>query len=77
MPYSVSAGQLPSAADGNTYRVPQPDIAESKGDLGILSPKWNVFVKYIPSELREPVGRGFRKSLRARSDRGHQEKKAL
>lgn len=48
------------------HRGPQPDLKQSVRDLGILSPKWDVSIKFLPSELREPQGRGDRKSVRAR-----------
>lgn len=37
-------------------------------DFGTLSPNWEVFVKLLPSRLRDPYWRGDRKTVRARSD---------
>ena len=65
----------PPAADRNKCRGPPPDIMQIVKDLRRLSPKWDV--RSLSSELREPTGRGGRKSLRARGDEGHQETKAL
>jgi hypothetical protein len=39
--------------------------------------KGKFFIKSLSSELREPCGRGDRKSVRVRADGGHQENKAL
>jgi hypothetical protein len=42
----------------------------------MLSWKWDISVNSLPSVVREPHGRGYRKSVRARRDGGHQESKA-
>jgi hypothetical protein len=39
--------------------------------------KLEVCIKSLPSELRESLGRGHRKILRAREDGGHQEGKVV
>ena len=44
-------------------------------DLGTLSSKWDVFTKYLPSEVRETGGRGT--TVKIRGDGGHQENKVL
>ena len=45
---------LPLAADGNIYKDQQPDIMQRLRDLRILSPKGNIFLKTLFSELRDP-----------------------
>jgi hypothetical protein len=35
-------------------------------DLGALNPKWNVFVKSLPSRLRGLLGKGGRNFARAK-----------
>jgi hypothetical protein len=39
-------------------------------DLEIHSSTWNVFIKLLPSELREPHRRGGRRDVKARRDEG-------
>lgn len=39
-------------------------------DLGILSPKWNVSIKSLPSERRQPCGRGSWKEHRSHRELG-------
>ena len=51
-----SSEKFPAAADGNKYGDPQPDIVQPVGDLGILSPKWDVSIKSLPLGLRKPCG---------------------
>jgi hypothetical protein len=46
-------------------------------EMGTISPKWDVSIKSLPSELRETQRREGRKSVRARGDERHQESKAL
>lgn len=48
-------------------------------DLGSLSPKWNINIKFIPSGLRESCGRGGGKNVRAKEEgkRTAREKKVL
>jgi hypothetical protein len=48
---------------------------ERERDLGALSLKWDVSIKSLHSELREPCRRGGRTSLRARGDGEHKENK--
>jgi hypothetical protein len=45
---------LPLAADGNNYRDPQPDIMQRVRDFGILGPKLDISIKFLPSWIREP-----------------------
>ena len=59
------------------HRDPQSDNVQRARDLRALSPKWDVSVKTFPSELTERCGKGGRKSLRARQDKGHQGNKVL
>lgn len=37
--------------------------------FGVLSPKWDVFTKSLPSRLRDPWEREARKIIKARGDR--------
>ena len=46
----TSSEKLLPVADGNKYRDSQLDNVR---DLETLSPKWNVSLKFLPSELRE------------------------
>ena len=41
-------------------------------NLGILSPKKDVFIKSLLLGMRELNGRGGRKTVKGRGDRGHQ-----
>ena len=50
------------------HRDPQPGIMQRVRDLGTLSPMWVVSIKSLPSGLREPHGRGGRKSVRVRGE---------
>jgi hypothetical protein len=47
--------KLPPAADENQYRdpQPQPDIQRVR-TFGMPSPKWDVSIKSLPSELKGP-----------------------
>ena len=45
--------------------------------LGTHSSKWDIFIKFLVSGIREPCRRGDRKNVRARGEGGHQESKAL
>lgn len=45
--------------------------------LGTLSPKLNVYVKFLTSELRKCQERGGRKNSRKRGNGGHQKYKVL
>ena len=73
----LSAEELPPAGDGSKYRDPQPDIMQRMRDLRTLHPKGDFSIKSLSSELREACGRGGRKSVRARGNRGHHENKAF
>lgn len=44
---------------------------------GILSPKWDVFIKFLPSKLKEFCGREDGHIVRASRDSKHQEKRGL
>jgi hypothetical protein len=46
-------------------------------DLGTFSPKGDVFIKSLPSGLRETWGRAGKNSIRLSGDGGHQENKAF
>ena len=52
-------------------------FSQTVRDLRILSYKWDVSIKSIPSKLKGIGRREGRKSVRARGDGGHQENKAL
>lgn len=65
----------PPALGKNKYSNPQLDNVQRVKDLGTLGTKWDVSVKSLPSQLREPCGTG-RKSVRTRGDGGHRENKA-
>jgi hypothetical protein len=45
------------------------DNVQKMRDLGILSPKWNVFIQTLPSVSREQCRRGERKTVRANEDK--------
>ena len=45
-----SSEKLPPAAGGNKYRDPQSDMMQRVKDLGTLSPKWDIPIKFS-SEL--------------------------
>ena len=62
--------------EANT-ETPKSDNIQRVRDLKTLSPKMVVSIKSLPLGLREPFGRGDRKSLRARGDGGHQDNKIL
>jgi hypothetical protein len=47
------------------------------GDLGTIRLERGVSIKFLPSEIREPCGRGSRKSIRGGQEGGHQEYEAL
>lgn len=49
---SSSEDYLPSA-NMNKYRYPQPDIIQSRRDLGTLGSKYDLSFKYFPSSARE------------------------
>ena len=72
-----SSEKLPPAAEVNKYRDPQLDTMQRVRDPGILSPKCDVFIKFLPSELWEPCRWGGRKRKRTRRDGGHQLNKVL
>lgn len=67
-----SSERLPSA-DGNTYRDPQANSTQRAGDLGTLSPRADVSINSLPSELREPCRRGSKTSARVRGMKGTME----
>ncbi|EGW12616.1 hypothetical protein I79_015003 [Cricetulus griseus] len=46
------------AVDGRKFRYPQLDSTQRMSDFGALVPKWNVFIKPLPSGFRELCGRG-------------------
>lgn len=57
----LSLEKPPSERDGNEYRVSQSGIIQRK-DFETQCPEWNVFIKYLYLELREPQGKGSRMS---------------
>jgi hypothetical protein len=52
-------------------------ITQTGRDLGTHSSKWDVSIKFLPSEICDSRRREGRRILGARGDGGHQEKKAL
>jgi hypothetical protein len=46
-------------------------------DVGILSPKWDIFNRSPSSGLREAPQKGGRKIVKARGGKGHQRNKAF
>jgi hypothetical protein len=46
-------------------------------DLGTLSPNWGDSFQFLHIELKDPVGRECKKSIRATGKGGHQENKVL
>ena len=77
VPCSALIEKFPPVADGSSYKEPQLDIMKRQRDLRTFSHKWDVSIKFLLSELREPGGRGSRKDVRARMGGGHQENKVL
>jgi hypothetical protein len=53
-PRSVPSTDIikPPAADENRYRDPQPDSIQRVRDLEVISPKWDVSIKSLPSGFR-------------------------
>ena len=49
-------------------RVSQLGNVQRVRDFEILSPKWDVFIKPLPSALRTLCGREGRKTIRARGE---------
>lgn len=58
----ASSEKPPHAANGNKYRDPQPDILQRVREL-VISPKWYVFIKSLPSELRDPKEKEEKKGV--------------
>jgi hypothetical protein len=56
-----------SCSRWDKYRdTPPPSLTLYRvRDLGTLSPKWDVSIKFLPSELGEPQGRGDGNCVRA------------
>lgn len=46
-------------------------------ELGTLSPKQGVSIKFLPRRIREPYSRGDRKRVRVRGDRRQQGNRGL
>jgi hypothetical protein len=46
-------------------------------DHGALSPKWDFYIKSLPSEFREPDGKGGGSSVRLRENGENLENKTL
>lgn len=49
-----SSAKVPLAANRNKYRYPQWDIMQRVWDFGTISPKWNTFIIFVFSCLKEP-----------------------
>ena len=72
-----SSEKVPPAVDGDKYRDPQLGNVQRGNDFETLSPKWTVFIKSLPSGLKELCGRGSRKTVRASDYGGNQGNKAM
>ena len=57
----LSHQKLPTAADGNKYRGPQPDSTQRVRDPGALTPKWDGLHHIPPFRAQETHKRGDRK----------------
>lgn len=57
---------------GTKHRDAQPDIMQRARDHGTLRPKRGVSIKSLPLGIREPLGRGGGKNVKARGDGEHQ-----
>lgn len=68
----LSSEKHPPAAGGNKYRDPQTYVCR-EWEIGTLYAKWEVSIKSLPSELREPLRKRTRMSMRARGVGGWQE----
>lgn len=60
----------PPAADGNKKRTPLPDINTRGRNLGTVIPKWDVSIRFLLSELREPCRKGDVTNMGARGEGG-------
>ena len=49
-------------------RDPQLDNVQTVREFGVISPKWGVFLKPLPSRLRDVGEREGRMIIRARDD---------
>ena len=58
--------QLPHTADGNEYRVLQPDVMLKVSQL-------EVSTEFLLLKIRESIGRGEEKYCKGHRDEGHQE----
>lgn len=58
MAHPVSPEKHLLAVEGNEHKDPRLDSVQRMGDLGALSPKWDVFIEVLPSRLRDLCGRG-------------------
>jgi hypothetical protein len=75
--YSASEN-LPPVLEWNKYiDQVQTLYREKKTTLGTCISKWDVSIKFLTSELRDPHRRGGRNSVRVKGNGGHQENMAL
>lgn len=61
----------------NKYRDSVVDKVQRMRDLGTLSLKWEVFIKFFPSGLSKPSKRGDRKIVRPIAGERHYKNKAF
>ena len=64
------SAHIREASASTRWELTQLAVSREWETFGALSPKWNDFIKPLPSELREACGREGRKSKRGR-DGGH------
>lgn len=69
-----STEKLSTGADGSKYRDPQPDNMQGVRDLGMLKPKRNISVEFLPSGVRKLLSS---LSIRVRGEGGHEGNKVL
>ena len=68
-----SSEKLPPTADGKKYKHPQSRHYKENERFWNTKTKWEVSIKSLTQEVREPLKRGGKKSVRARGDGGHQD----
>ena len=66
-----SSEKLPPTADGKKYKHPQSRHYKENERFWNTKTKWEVSIKSLTQEVREPLKRGGKKSVRARGDGGH------
>lgn len=71
VPYSDIIGEPSSCRRHKQNKDPQ--LESKQRDLGTPNSKWEASIKSQPSQLRDSLGRGGIKSIRARGYGGHQD----